>query len=783
MLFYLTILGFLITFLILWNLRTSNKANLYLFFFFLINNIYSLSHYAAMDSGNKYLIAIMLVHFTPFYLLIGPFFYFYVRGLVYDDHKLYKKDIIHFIPAIFILINISPYLFFSFDQKLFFATKVIRNAANILNNNFLFISPTISFISRPILIIPYVIFSASLIYKKGLNENYKNMQPKLIYRWLISLIGMALLLYLTFFMFSFIGYETRNIQLTKLRSEYILYATGLGLLLLNFSLLFFPNILYGLPQLDYKMIKQSKPIVEVNTSLKKEAKSFEISDDKKGEYCFYRYHLPDPIYFQSQCKVTIQQIGNSSVEKIRTLIKNGANIQPVFFIKQEGASDILNLKGTPPITYGLLDTSFEEGINNPFFDHKNFGMNFYRTDAVAATAYFYLDKPTNNLNTQVSKSDKFEKGSFGYDHAFLKKYHKDLVLLKNGEASLIVLPKYQGRVMTSSAEGDKGFSFGWINHNLIAANKLTPHFNAFGGEERFWLGPEGGQFSIYFKPNTEFKFENWYVPPSIDTEGFDLIATTNTEAVFNKKIHLLNYSGTPFDLEVNRKIKLLSTENITNTLGVKTGASIKAVGFETENKVKNIGQLPWTKNTGQLSIWVLSMLQANDHTTVFVPYQNGDETKLGKIVTDDYFGKLDTTRLKVKNGYLLFKADAKQRSKIGISPLRATPMAASYDAENKVLTIIQFTLPKGKTDYVNSLWQIQAEPFKGDALNAYTDGPVDGKQMGKFYELEGSSPAMALSPGDTQTHIQKTIHLKGNEMDLSALTLKLFGVQLSEIKL
>jgi AraC-like DNA-binding protein len=81
-------------------------------------------------------------------------------------------------------------------------------------------------------------------------------------------------------MFSFIGYETRNIQLTKLRSEYILYATGLGLLLLNFSLFFFPNILYGLPQLDYNMIKQSKPMVEVNTSLKKEAKSFEISDDK-----------------------------------------------------------------------------------------------------------------------------------------------------------------------------------------------------------------------------------------------------------------------------------------------------------------------------------------------------------------------------------------------------------------------------------------------------------------------------------------------------------------------
>ena len=280
MLFYLTILGFLITFLIVLNLRTSNKANLYLFFFLFINNIYSLSHYAALNSGNKYFIAVMLVHFTPFYLLLGPFFYFYVRGLVYDDHKLYKKDIIHFIPAILILINISPYLFFSVDQKLMYAAGVIKNPANIFNYKFLFLSPTISFISRPIFAISYVILSASLIYKKGLNENYKNMQPKLIYRWLISLIAMALLLYFTFLLFSMIGYYTRNIQETQLRSEYILYGTGLGLLLLNFSLLFFPNILYGLPQLDFAMLKQKKPIIEIDTSIKKEVKSFEISDDK-----------------------------------------------------------------------------------------------------------------------------------------------------------------------------------------------------------------------------------------------------------------------------------------------------------------------------------------------------------------------------------------------------------------------------------------------------------------------------------------------------------------------
>jgi len=373
----------------------------------------------------------------------------------------------------------------------------------------------------------------------------------------------------------------------------------------------------------------------------------------------------------------------------------------------------------------------------------------------------------------------FEKGSFGYDKAFLKKYHPDMVVLSEGDAQILVLPQYQGRVMTSTAQGDQGFSFGWINHDLIASQKSTPHFNAFGGEERFWLGPEGGQFSIFFKPKSEFVFDNWFVPPSLDTEGFELVNKTNTEVQFNKNIHLINYTGTSLDLIVNRKIKLLNRDTVAHYIGGNMGASVKAIGFESENTVTNQGKLSWTKDSGQLSIWILSMLQANDQTTVLIPFNKGDTSALGKIVTDDYFGKLDTTRLKVRDGYLLFKADAKQRSKIGLSPKRAMAMAASFDAINKVLTIIQFTMPKGEMDYVNSLWKNQIDPFKGDALNAYTDGPINGKQMGKFYELESSSPALSLAPGASQSHIQRTIHLKGSQQDLDAIARKLFGVSLN----
>jgi AraC-like DNA-binding protein len=246
----------------------------------LINNIYSLSHYAAINSGNKYLIAIMLVHFTPLYLLLGPFFYFYVRGVLNDDFKLSRKDIIHFIPAIIVLINISPYFFSSFNQKLLFASEVITNPYNIFKNSFLFFSPVVSFISRPIIIISYIFPSAILLHKFKLNENYNDIQSKLIYRWLISLIAITSLLYVAFLFFSITGYHTKNLYDAQVRNIYMLDVTAFGLILLNFSLFFFPNILYGLPQLDYSMLKPKQTHVTINDAIKKDPKSFEISNDK-----------------------------------------------------------------------------------------------------------------------------------------------------------------------------------------------------------------------------------------------------------------------------------------------------------------------------------------------------------------------------------------------------------------------------------------------------------------------------------------------------------------------
>lgn len=376
----------------------------------------------------------------------------------------------------------------------------------------------------------------------------------------------------------------------------------------------------------------------------------------------------------------------------------------------------------------------------------------------------------------------YNPGSYGYDLRELRNYHPDLIELtdKEGKARVVILPAYQARVMTSTATGNEGQSFGWVNHKLIASGDSMPHIHPFGGEERFWLGPEGGQFSIYFKKGVPFTYENWQVPKEIDTERFSLVSATPMEAHFEKEMHLENYSGNAFDLRVNRNIRLLTKGALDSLLGFSIDPGLESIGFETENIITNTGSAAWTKQTGMLSVWILSMLNASDSTTVAIPYVTGDDQQLGKVVTDDYFGKVPGDRLVVKNGLILFKADGNYRSKIGIAPKRAKPVVASYDAVNQVLTLAMFTLPE-TGDYVNSKWELQKDPFSGDAINSYNDGPVNDSQMGKLYEIESSSPAAALKPNESLTHVHRTIHLKGDEAALNQVAQKLLGVQVQAI--
>ncbi len=380
------------------------------------------------------------------------------------------------------------------------------------------------------------------------------------------------------------------------------------------------------------------------------------------------------------------------------------------------------------------------------------------------------------------KINGFEKGTYGYDVAFLQENNIETVELtaKGSEAKVLIAPGYQGRVMTTSAMGSEGMSFGWINYRLIQSGEVSDQFNPVGGEERFWLGPEGGPFSIYFEQGKEQVFENWKVPALIDTESFEIKKQETQSVTFTKKTTLKNASGTEFQIGIDRTVSLLPRESLSTLFQVDfKSKNLDVVAYQSVNTITNLGKNAWSKEGGLLSVWMLCMFSPSPSTTVFIPYKTEGQ---GAVVNDDYFGKVPSERLITEPGTVYFNTDGNYRSKIGISPQRAMELCGSYDSERNILTLVWGSLPTEQKDYVNSKWGEQDDPFEGDAINAYNDGPVDdGSVMGPFYEIETSSPGADLQPGENLTHVQRVVHVQGDPVEMAMLVNELFGLNLSSI--
>jgi hypothetical protein len=391
---------------------------------------------------------------------------------------------------------------------------------------------------------------------------------------------------------------------------------------------------------------------------------------------------------------------------------------------------------------------------------------------------------SNSCQTEAPKEQvaesQYAKGTFGYDFDFLRQKDSVIVLnSKDGNGQVIISPKYQAKVFTSTADGVNGKSFGWINYKTFDEKSIDPHMNAYGGEDRLWMGPEGGKFALFFKPGTKMEFANWHTPAAVDNESWKLTAGTDKTASFSKSTRVMNYAGTVFTVDLVRDIEILEAADVKKMLGIDLDSKVKSVAFSTKNTIINTGDKAWNKQTGAPCLWNLDMFSPSAKTVIVVPY---DEKAAGKVATTDYFGEILKDRIKYNNGILLFKADGKSRGKLGMPPGRAKKEAGSYDAQNNVLTIALFDVDP-KLTYLNQEWRTDKDPFIGDAVNAYNDGPLaNGTQMGPFYEIESVSPAAFLKPKERLSHQHIVFHFTGDKDELNQIALKTLGISLQEIQ-
>ena len=376
------------------------------------------------------------------------------------------------------------------------------------------------------------------------------------------------------------------------------------------------------------------------------------------------------------------------------------------------------------------------------------------------------------------------ENNFGQDLEFLQQ-HVETKVLTNGQSKIAVVPQWQGRTMTSSANGQRGTSYGYINYDHIGSGQHDPQINLYGGEDRMWISPEGGQYSIFFDPDAEISFSNWRTPAVLDTEPFDLVDRAECWLKFTKQTTITNRNRFEFDVRLDRTVMLRSPEDAARRLGIDL-AGLSLVFHESHNTLTNIGLRSWQPETGLIGIWMLCMNKPAHQATLLVPFQRGTTEARGPIVNADYFGKLDANRLVVDeaDALIYFRGDGQLRSKLGLTFDRATDRLGSWDPQRGVLSLVEFNLPStALSGYTNNLWEIQQSPYAGDVINCYNDGPNEsGGKLGGFFELETLGPALALQPMESSTHQHRTMRMEGSRAKLDSVANHVFGVGLNQIE-
>jgi hypothetical protein len=363
----------------------------------------------------------------------------------------------------------------------------------------------------------------------------------------------------------------------------------------------------------------------------------------------------------------------------------------------------------------------------------------------------------------------------GYEHFELES--------DSGHGRVLCAPSLVGRVMTTTFDSADGQSLGRIGIEGICKGPVDPVFNDFGGEERFWLGPEGGQFGLHFS-STNQTLATYRVQAGMSSKPYFVVRAGHGFITMRSRFDLTNCLGTQFEVDILRSIKILdSCPYILDHPG-----HVDFVGFQTETTITNVGKKPMSWDTGVLSAWTIGQHPSGPRCVVVLPLVIGTELALGKPIREDYIevlnpgGSLGPGKLSINVGYALLKTESNCSIKIGIGKKRAKNRFGSIDLDRCQMTINDFDLFP-EIDYVAPYWRPLSydELRDGEAISIYVDGSGEAEPTGHFYELESLSPALTLVPTQSHTHRNRIYHIRSDRPVLGSICAEFLGASLDRI--
>ena len=277
MVLYIALLICLIAIIMLvFNWRV-NRNTVYLSLLILFLSSYTITAYILTHSQSRFWIALSYAHTAPLWYLPGPLLYFYTRGILKDDAKLQKQDLLHLIPFSISLIGLLPYLVSTFDEKLKFADEIIRNlhAPKYLKTNWI-LSFEANLVLRPTIMICYALVSIAMVWKAKKTYSFSPSVPQsqwlFIQKWLLLITTTLIIASIPSLLLSVYYSTDSTLTASNIRESIYFNLVTVTQLILMVVLMIFPQILYGLPLLS----TQNKKYLVFKT--KKESRTGQVSN-------------------------------------------------------------------------------------------------------------------------------------------------------------------------------------------------------------------------------------------------------------------------------------------------------------------------------------------------------------------------------------------------------------------------------------------------------------------------------------------------------------------------
>ena len=278
---YLCAFSVFLTLTLLFYNKGYKGANRFLSGYLFSSALFLVTQYFFIYSKSVAFTAFFVTGFPSLYFLIGPFAYFYARSIFQDTINLSKKDYLHFLPFVIIIIGAIPFLFSSWEYKMFIGQLIVNKTFMASNYNINFLVPKIiNQLIRP----PYALFYLVLISR----EFIKN---KLVFKSFLHAKVIKIWLVLFYIFFSLIGFFYIIVQLAFYLNinfffdnfwfYYLINGIGFIYLAFHFALVLFPQIVYGLP-IPKLLLENPSVTLDVATIRKKKELISPLIENKQN---------------------------------------------------------------------------------------------------------------------------------------------------------------------------------------------------------------------------------------------------------------------------------------------------------------------------------------------------------------------------------------------------------------------------------------------------------------------------------------------------------------------